>query len=444
MTKKRQRIEWQYTLDLFAWNETEWISSQKKEAKPEIKQTLSKSRQTNSVTEFLNKEGKLDTAWLIEEWRASSLANAFAEDVDRQKTRKSDYLYQRELEDFLERTWYNVIKPVFEESLEGLKKLFTFIHDNKPTTHVLDEKKTKTYLLNRLEHNTYLDILFKKLNIYPGNWKLYNRFYGSIIELLKNPKIIQKETHEIPKEKIAEKINNFFTKQDVKITQSEIKNLSQMIYDLDIFETGITTIDYNSLSMWLQAYIKEDKNKREELNTLHLTPARFSRYLASLFISYNRTQDEKDDETDRKKQALNRMFQIQFLRTYKDKNKKADSNVIYRKDIDAKTEILQTITDTEKNSFSKEQIATIKGDLNILTGGSIFYFMTKVHNFITAEKLIDIIYNNSGQSPEAIKQILKDNFAEGKKIREEDEDAVTIFIQAAIKYFKKHRKANTM
>jgi len=70
--------------------------------------------------------------------------------------------------------------------------------------------------------------------------------------------------------------------------------------------------------------------------------------------------------------------------------------------------------------------------------------MTKVHNFITAEKLIDIIYNNSGQSPEAIKQILKDNFAEGKKIREEDEDAVTIFIQAAIKYFKKHRKANTM
>jgi len=69
--------------------------------------------------------------------------------------------------------------------------------------------------------------------------------------------------------------------------------------------------------------------------------------------------------------------------------------------------------------------------------------MTKVHNFITAEKLIDIIYNNSGQSPEAIKQILKDNFAEGKKIREEDEDAVTIFIQAAIKYFQKHRKASS-
>ncbi|NCO97680.1 hypothetical protein GW864_00645 [bacterium] len=69
----------------------------------------------------------------------------------------------------MEKTLYNVIKPVFEESLEGLKKLFTFIHDNKPTTHVLDEKKTKTYLLNRLEHNTYLDILFKKLNIYPGN-----------------------------------------------------------------------------------------------------------------------------------------------------------------------------------------------------------------------------------------------------------------------------------
>jgi hypothetical protein len=41
---------------------------------------------------------------LIEEGRASSLANAFAGDLDKQKNRKSDYVYQKELEDFLEQT----------------------------------------------------------------------------------------------------------------------------------------------------------------------------------------------------------------------------------------------------------------------------------------------------------------------------------------------------
>jgi len=141
------------------------------------------------------------------------------------------------------------------------------------------------------------------------------------------------------------------------------------------------------------------------------------------------------------------MFQIQFLRNYKDGKKKANSGVIYSKDIQAGTEVLppkvvETTANIIERKFSPQEIVTIKQDLNRLTGGSVFYFMTKVYGFISAEKLIDIIYNNLDNSPDAVKQMLKDNFAEGRKIKEQDEDMVTIFIQAAIKYFQKHRKTS--
>jgi hypothetical protein len=139
------------------------------------------------------------------------------------------------------------------------------------------------------------------------------------------------------------------------------------------------------------------------------------------------------------------MFQIQFLRTYKDGKKKADSSVIYSKDIQTEPEVLppkvvEATVNIAEHRFSPQEIASIKSDLNAVKGGSVFYFMTKVYGFISAEKLIDIIYNNLEKSPEDIKQIFKENFVAGRKIRPQDEDMVTTFIQAATKYFQKNRK----
>ncbi|MBU0627353.1 hypothetical protein KKG31_08665 [Patescibacteria group bacterium] len=186
----------------------------------------------------------------------------------------------------------------------------------------------------------------------------------------------------------------------------------------------------------MQAYIKDDKNKRKELNILHLTPARFSRYLTSLFISYNRTQEQKD-QPGRKIQALNKTFEIQFLKTYKDKNKKKDSGVIYAKDINTDDELPQKEILEEKRNFTAEEITKISSDLKKI-GNSTFYRLVEVREKISAKEMINLIYNIAQKAPETKEEAVQEfiqKFHNNEK--EEDKKILEDFIRKAVKYFQK-------